>query len=43
MAVAEYGQKEYNKATIHFEKAISYMPREVKYYLSRARTYYFMG
>ena len=25
-----------------FQKAIQYVPTEVKYYLSRARTYYFM-
>jgi tetratricopeptide (TPR) repeat protein len=42
MAVKKYDNKEYEEATKHFEKAIRYVPTEVKYYLSRARTYYFM-
>ena len=43
MAVEKYDQKEYEEATKHFDKAIRFVPKEVKYYISRARTYYFMG
>ena len=42
IAVEKYDQKEYEAATMDFQKAIQYVPTEVKYYLSRARTYYFM-
>lgn len=43
MAVEKYDLKEYEEATKHFDKAIQFMPKVVKYYLSRARTSYFMG
>ncbi|CAF0723587.1 unnamed protein product [Brachionus calyciflorus] len=42
LAIQKYDDKEYEEATKNFDKAIDMCPNKCKYYISRARTKYFM-